>query len=91
MPVTIDAIVPVYGGWEHVEPCLRALASQTRPVNVLVVDDCGPDDTADRIATDPTEPGDRGPAADLARAQSLADALAEYRAACEALTAWSAA
>ncbi|WP_197517246.1 glycosyltransferase family 2 protein [Microbacterium karelineae] len=48
--VTIDAIVPVYGGWEHVEPCLAALVSQTRPVNVIIVDDCGPDDTADRVA-----------------------------------------
>lgn len=47
---TIDAIVPVYGGWEHVEPCLAALAAQTHPVNVIVVDDCGPDDTADRVA-----------------------------------------
>ena len=47
---TIDAIVPVYGGWEHVEPCLRALLAQSRPVNVIVVDDCGPDDTADRVA-----------------------------------------
>ncbi|WP_221583726.1 glycosyltransferase family 2 protein [Microbacterium sp. G2-8] len=47
---TIDAIVPVYGGWEHVEPCLAALASQTHPVRVIVVDDCGPDDTADRVA-----------------------------------------
>jgi GT2 family glycosyltransferase len=47
---TIDAIVPVYGGWEHVEPCIRALLEQTLPVNIVVVDDCGPDDTADRIA-----------------------------------------
>ena len=48
--VTIDAIVPVYGGWEHVEECLAALTRQTHPVNVIVVDDCGPDDTADRVA-----------------------------------------
>lgn len=48
--VTIDAVVPVYGGWEHVEPCLTALATQTHPVNVIIVDDCGPDDTADRVA-----------------------------------------
>ena len=48
--VTIDAVVPVYGGWQHVEPCLKALASQTYPVNVIVIDDCGPDDTADRVA-----------------------------------------
>lgn len=47
---TIDAIVPVYGGWEHVEPCIRALLAQTLPVNIVVVDDCGPDDTADRVA-----------------------------------------
>jgi len=47
---TIDAIVPVYGGWEHVEPCIRALLAQTLAVNIIVVDDCGPDDTADRVA-----------------------------------------
>lgn len=46
----IDVVVPVYGGWEHVEPCLRALEQQTMRANVIVVDDCSPDDTADRIA-----------------------------------------
>ncbi|MFC3397199.1 glycosyltransferase family 2 protein [Microbacterium amylolyticum] len=50
-PPRVDAIVPVYGGWEHVEPCVRALVAQTVPVRVIIVDDCGPDDTADRIAT----------------------------------------
>jgi GT2 family glycosyltransferase len=46
----VDAVVPVYGGWDHVEKCLRALAAQTVPANVIVVDDESPDDTADRIA-----------------------------------------
>jgi GT2 family glycosyltransferase len=46
----IDVVVPVYGGWDHVEDCLRALTEQTVPVNVIVVDDRSPDDTADRIA-----------------------------------------
>ncbi len=46
----LDVVVPVYSGWEHVEACLRALEAQTLPVNVFVVDDASPDDTADRIA-----------------------------------------
>ena len=46
----VDVVVPVYGGWDHVEPCLRALTEQTVPANVIVVDDGSPDDTADRIA-----------------------------------------
>ncbi|MGX9348998.1 glycosyltransferase family 2 protein [Microbacterium sp. KNMS] len=46
----IDVVVPVYGGWDHVEPCLRALEEQTVAANVIVVDDRSPDDTADRIA-----------------------------------------
>ncbi|MGW9112872.1 glycosyltransferase family 2 protein [Microbacterium sp. NPDC055683] len=47
---SLDVVVPVYGGWEHVEPCLRALAAQTVDVTVIVVDDHSPDDSADRIA-----------------------------------------
>ena len=47
---TIDAVVPIYGGWEHVKPCIEALLAQTLPVTIIVVDDAGPDDTADRVA-----------------------------------------
>ncbi|WOF22320.1 glycosyltransferase [Microbacterium betulae] len=47
---TVDVVVPVYGGWDHVEPCLRALVAQTVEANVIVVDDASPDDTPDRIA-----------------------------------------
>ncbi|MEX0152438.1 glycosyltransferase family 2 protein [Microbacterium sp. LMI1-1-1.1] len=46
----IDVVVPVYGGWAHVEECLRSLRAQTSPVNVFVVDDVSPDDTPDRVA-----------------------------------------
>lgn len=46
----IDVIVPVYGGWGHVEECLQSLRAQTSPVNVFVVDDVSPDDTPDRVA-----------------------------------------
>jgi GT2 family glycosyltransferase len=45
----IDVVVPVHGGWRHVEACLAALESQTVPVNVIVVDDLSPDDTLQRI------------------------------------------
>jgi GT2 family glycosyltransferase len=43
--VTIDVVVPVYGGRELTERCLEALAGQTRPHRVIVVDNASPDDT----------------------------------------------
>lgn len=46
---TIDIVVPVHGGWPHVEKCLAALEEQTVPVHVIVVDDRSPDDTLQRI------------------------------------------
>ncbi|MCK6079107.1 glycosyltransferase family 2 protein [Microbacterium sp. EYE_5] len=46
---SVDVVVPVYGGWTHVEPCIDSLLSQSHPVTVFVVDDASPDDTADRI------------------------------------------
>lgn len=36
-------------------------------------------DVIDRLANDPYEPGDRGPAADRARADRLANALRRFR------------
>lgn len=45
----IDIVVPVHGGWTHVEACLTSLESQSVPVNVIVVDDLSPDDTLHRI------------------------------------------
>ncbi|MCT9001819.1 glycosyltransferase family 2 protein [Microbacterium memoriense] len=45
----IDVVVPVHGGWEHVERCLDSLEKQTVPISVIVVDDRSPDDTATRI------------------------------------------
>ncbi|WP_431279769.1 glycosyltransferase family 2 protein [Leifsonia poae] len=46
---TIDVVVPVYGKWYLTERCLATLAAQTVPHRVIVVDDAGPDDTADRL------------------------------------------
>ena len=45
----LDIVVPVYGGWSHVEPCLASLEGQTIPVQVTVVDDCSPDDVLARV------------------------------------------
>lgn len=45
----IDIVVPVHGGWPHVEACLTALEEQTVPVHVIVIDDRSPDDTLQRI------------------------------------------
>lgn len=47
--LTIDVVVPVHGGWPHVERCLASLEQQTVPLRVIVVDDLSPDDTLQRI------------------------------------------
>ena len=52
MSAVIDFVVPVYGGWDLVEPCLRSLLAQTVPGRIIVVDDRSPDDTADRVAAE---------------------------------------
>lgn len=48
--VTVDAIIPVYGNWPLVKSCIQSLLEQTRVPNIIVIDDCSPDDTADRIS-----------------------------------------
>lgn len=45
----LDIIVPVHGGWKHVQESLASLEQQDVAVNVIVVDDCSPDDTLSRI------------------------------------------
>jgi len=47
---SIDVVIPVYGGWEHTQRCLRHLAAQTAPHRVVVVDNDSPDDTRARLA-----------------------------------------
>jgi len=46
---TIDVVVPVHGGWQHTDRCLRHLARQTVPHRVVVVDNASPDDTVARL------------------------------------------
>lgn len=50
-PISVDVVVPVFGGWEYAQECIRALLAQTVTPQIIVVDDASPDDTADRIAT----------------------------------------
>lgn len=54
-PVTpsIDVVVPVHGNWALTEACLAALAAQTLPHRVIVVDDASPDDTLERLHEHP--------------------------------------
>lgn len=47
--MSVDIVVPVYGGWEYVEKCIRALLAQTTPARIIVVDDASPDATPERI------------------------------------------
>ncbi|UAJ80570.1 glycosyltransferase family 2 protein [Leifsonia sp. ZF2019] len=53
MTPTIDVVVPVHGKWELTAACLAALAAQTVPHRVIVVDDASPDDTLDRLREHP--------------------------------------
>lgn len=48
----IDIVIPVYGGWDFVRPCLAAATRQSVAARVIVVDDRSPDDTADRVAAE---------------------------------------
>lgn len=47
---SVDVVVPVYGHWEMVQRCIAGLLAQTMRPRIIVVDDCSPDDTADRVA-----------------------------------------
>lgn len=47
----VDVVVPVYGGWDHVERCLDSLGRQTLAPRVIVVDDASPDDTLAQLRT----------------------------------------
>lgn len=49
---SVDVVIPVYGGWRHTRRCLQALAAQTVPHAVLVVDNASPDDTVARVAAE---------------------------------------
>lgn len=48
----VSVIIPVYGNWALTEDCLDSLVAIPDRVafDVIVVDDCSPDDTADRLA-----------------------------------------
>lgn len=48
----VDVVVPTHGGWPVTASCLAHLAAQTLPHRVVVVDDAGPDDTAERVRTE---------------------------------------
>jgi len=50
---SIDVVIPVHGGWEHTERCLRHLQAQTAPHTVVLVDNASPDDTLARVAAFP--------------------------------------
>jgi N-acetylglucosaminyl-diphospho-decaprenol L-rhamnosyltransferase len=49
LSVSIDVVIPTYGGWEMTESCLRHLAAQTVPHTVIVSDNASPDRTPDRV------------------------------------------
>ncbi len=44
-----DVVVPIHGGWDYVQACLASLGRQSVNVNVIVVDDDSPDDSARKV------------------------------------------
>jgi GT2 family glycosyltransferase len=45
-------VIPVHGKWHLTEACLRSVSASgdRTPFEIVVVDDCSPDETADRLA-----------------------------------------
>lgn len=52
MGPTIDVVVPTYGNWPITRSCLQHLRAQDVAHRLIVVDDHGPDDTADRVRSE---------------------------------------
>ncbi len=51
-PATTSVVIPTWRGRDLLDPCLRAIASQSRrPDETIVVDDGSPDDTAAWVAS----------------------------------------
>lgn len=50
--VTIDVVIPVYGGWTKTKLCLERLAAQTVAHRVLLVDNDSPDETVSAVASE---------------------------------------
>ena len=48
-PLIADVVVPVHGHADVAARCISSLLGQDEPVNVIVVDDASPDDTAERL------------------------------------------
>ncbi|MBK1784461.1 glycosyltransferase [Prauserella cavernicola] len=48
----VSVVVPIYGNWEYTRRCLESIEVHLpiTPLEVIVVDDASPDDTADRVA-----------------------------------------
>jgi teichuronic acid biosynthesis glycosyltransferase TuaG len=93
----ISVIVPAYNAAKHIEETLGSICAQTfRNIEVLVVDDCSRDDTADRVRRYASEDsrvrylrtprnwgGPAGP-----RNQGVAEAGTEWIAFCDADDLW---
>jgi GT2 family glycosyltransferase len=50
LPLTIDIVIPTSGHYELTRECLAHLARQTRPHTVIVSDNGGSEETAERVA-----------------------------------------
>lgn len=48
----VTVVIPIYGKWPYTRRCLASIANSLPdvPFEVIVVDDCSPDDSADRVA-----------------------------------------
>ncbi|HEX2131912.1 MAG TPA: glycosyltransferase family 2 protein [Actinophytocola sp.] len=68
-------VVVTWRGRDHLAGCLDALAAQTRPHRVLVVDNASDDGSAEVLAAHPAEPTVHRTAANVGYAGALAAAL----------------
>ena len=48
--MSIDVVIPTFGGWPLTESCLRHLRAQTAPHRAIVVDNASPDGTPEKVA-----------------------------------------
>ena len=52
-PDLVSIVIPVHGAWDLTDACLDSImATTTHPVEIIVVDDASPDDTAERLSHD---------------------------------------
>ncbi|NIH82451.1 glycosyltransferase family 2 protein [Amycolatopsis viridis] len=77
MPIRSTVVVVTWRGHDHITACLDAVAAQTRPHRLLVIDNASDDGTAQLLATHPSAPEVIRLPRNLGYAGAMARALSE--------------